>query len=195
MTSWWNEHSYGRPIYAGLAYYKLNNGHIDPRKDASWQDQNEIFEQVDDVRNLCNFGGMCFYSQGSFNRNRRLFTNELKTDYFTHPALQPLMPWLSNTTPKPPTSIDYEIKSDSVEIHWDSGIVEGDEKSYQYAVYVSKAGESFDLNSGKNLMVISRSNSIVFHVSDVKNANIFVTSLDRLHNESKSFVGTFIKVE
>ncbi len=193
ITSWWNEHNYGRPIYAGLAYYKLNNSQINPHSDPSWTYQDEIFEQVERSRKLPNLKGVVFYSQGSFNQNRRMYTSQLEDDYFNRPALQPRMPWLDSIPPLPPSNLTYTIKGDSVILNWDRPIGGQQEIAHSFILYAAPSGKPISFETGANILGITNQNQWKGSMKLLKNHIIYIRSLDRLHNESDSFMGLIIK--
>jgi hypothetical protein len=53
-----------------------------------------------------------------------------------------------------------------------------------YAVYRAKAGDSIDLNKPKYLVSLQRGMEWTEKIGEQEQVQYFITSLDRLHNES-----------
>lgn len=87
LLDWWNNHTYGRQCYIGLAMYKANTN-------KAWREHDLIPRQIDSLRSKQNIQGMIFFSSKSFNNNPNGWSDSLRLHYFKEPAAIPAMEWL-----------------------------------------------------------------------------------------------------
>ncbi len=193
VTGWWNDNTFGRHLYGGLAYYKLNNSQINPHSDPSWKYQDEIYEQIDVLRKYPNITGVSFYSQGSFNKTRQVYTDGLRNNYFMKPALMPTMSWLDNTPPKAPTNVTSKTEGDNIVLNWDPPIGDAQDLAYSYVIYGHAQGQTLNFSNAENLIAISKTPSISLSLQEYKGYVFYIRSLDRLHNESLNMVGIVVE--
>ena len=73
MTKWWNDHSFGKPLYLGQALYKSTGA------DKTFINPNEITEQISILRKFENVGGFALYSASHLARLSATALNELKS--------------------------------------------------------------------------------------------------------------------
>jgi uncharacterized lipoprotein YddW (UPF0748 family) len=85
MIDWWSKHSYGRQLYIGIGIYKAGG------KDKSWNDPDELPNQIKLLRQYPNIQGSIFYNSSAFNRNPNGWNDSLRNNYYHSPALIPPM--------------------------------------------------------------------------------------------------------
>jgi uncharacterized lipoprotein YddW (UPF0748 family) len=87
LLDWWNEHTYGKHLYIGLAIYRAGSNE-------NWKDSTQLPRQIEALREKKNVKGMIFFSSKSFNNNPNGWSDELRYNYFKDPAIIPEMEWL-----------------------------------------------------------------------------------------------------
>ena len=108
--------------------------------------------------------------------------------YHTHPALQPLMPFIDNKAPSKVKGLKDIWTPDGLILVWlePSARTEMD-KAHQYVVYRFGPGERKDLNDASHIVCITNQNYLKLPYEDGSTKYRYVvTVLDRLHNESKA---------
>lgn len=86
IAKWWNEHSYGVPVYIGQATYRIG-GNTDER----WKDPSQLLKQIRLNRSLTNIQGSAYFSSKSFNANPLGINDSLRSRYYKKPALPPVV--------------------------------------------------------------------------------------------------------
>jgi uncharacterized lipoprotein YddW (UPF0748 family) len=104
LLDWWGNHSYGRHIYIGHAFYRATE------RSAAWKNPNELPNQIRLLRDNPNVQGSIFYSSKSFNNNPNGWNDSLQDNYYRTPALIPPMEWLAARpgTKQDSMSINYQ---------------------------------------------------------------------------------------
>ncbi|ULQ55987.1 family 10 glycosylhydrolase [Flavihumibacter rivuli] len=186
VTPWWNNNSYGRLLYIGLAGYKVN----DPAQGSFWANPSQIPNQVRLNRSLPNISGQAVYNTSSLRSTTRLgFRDSLRLDLYKKPALHPAMPWIDNTAPAAAASLKViSFGTQYNLLKWKQPIEGSDEmdKVRQYAIYRSTSPE-MDINNSELLLAITNTNTTSFEDRSIEPGTTYyyqVTALDRLHNES-----------
>lgn len=87
VLDWWNENSYGRHVYIGLAMYRAGSND-------AWKDKTQLPRQIDSLRKKENVQGAIYFSSTSFNKNPNGWSDSLRNNYYRQPAAVPEMPWL-----------------------------------------------------------------------------------------------------
>jgi uncharacterized lipoprotein YddW (UPF0748 family) len=87
LLDWWAKHSYGKHLYIGIAAYKAGTR-------GSWNNPQEIPNQIKLERETENVQGAIYFSSTSFNRNPGGWIDSLQNNYYKTPALIPPMDWL-----------------------------------------------------------------------------------------------------
>lgn len=95
LLKWWNDHSYGRHIYIGHAYYRAGSN-------SAWKGTDEIPAQIRALREYHTTQGSIYYNSSSFRKNPNGWNDSLRLHYYRYPALPPAMTWIDNTTPLQP---------------------------------------------------------------------------------------------
>ena len=95
LLDWWSKHSYGRPCYIGLGYYRAGSN-------VYWRDKNQLPRQLTAIRNTPNVHGEVYFSSTSFFKNPNGWNDSLQNHYYNYPALIAPMPWIDDSKPSPP---------------------------------------------------------------------------------------------
>ena len=176
LVDWWNRHSYGRPCYVGIGYYRAGSNQF-------WKDANQLPRQLNLVRENKNLGGMVYFSSKSFDKNPLGWNDTLQQHFYNYPALIEPMPWLDAYKPSKPVSQLISNK-DSVVFQFRSGNAGDTLKGY--AVYRTVADTV--LSTDRVFQFIPESETARFIVKgspeSVKAVRYFVTAISRTNNES-----------
>lgn len=186
VVPWWNDNTYGRHMYIGLAGYKVN----DPAQGTHWANPSQIPNQVRLNRSLPNILGQAVYNTSSLRSTTKLgFRDSLRLDFYRQPALQPAMTWKDATPPGAPVELKVvKYGADSVVLDWTSTATATGEldKVRQFVIYRSE-DPNVDINSAENILLIANSDSTRFSDRTADGGTTYyyaVTAVDRLHNES-----------
>ncbi len=188
VTPWWNNNSYGRLIYIGLAGYKVN----DPAQGVNWANPSQIPNQVRMNRSLENIAGQAIYNTASLRSTTKLgFRDSLRLDFYRRPALQPSMPWIDAVAPAAATALKVIKFGESHNLlKWKKPAPVSDElnKVRQFAIYRSGTPE-IDTDDAANLLAITNQDEESYEDHSIQPGETWyylVRALDRLHNESEA---------
>ena len=122
LLDWWiSESVQGRPVWPGLALYKIG---------AEGWPSNEIVRQVQAARTRPGSRGTVAFRMGNIRDNSGGVRTDLAANAFTQPALVPASTWLDSTPPSPPTvSVS---RTNGVTLNWTPA---GTEPTFRYVVY------------------------------------------------------------
>jgi len=186
IVPWWNNNTYGRHMYIGLAGYKVN----DPAQGVNWANPSQIPNQVRFNRSLPNIHGQAVYNTSSLTSTTRLgFRDSLRLFFYQKPSLQPAMPWRDNTPPASPSTLKaVRYGNDSVVLNWNKPAPTTNEfdKVRQFVIYRSTS-PSIDLADANNIVAITNTDTTAFADTSIQEHVVYyytITALDRFHNES-----------
>jgi len=193
IALWWEANCFGRNLYISHASYRYML-----EENSSWNDKNEMYEQLRFVRQRQTIQGSVYYSYSKLIKNKGNFFNALQDDFYRTPALQPTMPWLDSVPPLPPLQLYVQEHALGNKLSWLTPKPANDgEVPFQYVVYAFPANQRPDFgNPNYILAILSASQTAYIHVfrRNYEGENpyqYFVTSLDRLHNESQPWSEQF----
>ncbi|HEY1010358.1 MAG: family 10 glycosylhydrolase [Daejeonella sp.] len=180
LVPWWNNNSFGRHIYIGMADYKVNT--------TGWLSRSEIPNQVRLNRANPNVFGQTHFRHAFLVGNLLNYRDSLKNHFYNKPALLPAMTWKDSVPPVAPSALALNRTSGSVTLSWTRPPVSGSEfdKVRRFAVYRSSSS-SIDLENSANLIGLTDTDQETYTDSTIAADSTYyytVTSLDRLHNES-----------
>jgi uncharacterized lipoprotein YddW (UPF0748 family) len=186
IVPWWNNNTFGRNMYIGMAGYKVN----DAAAGLPWTQPTMIPNEVRLNRNQPNIHGQAIYNTSSLRSATRLgFRDSLRLFFFNKPALLPLMPWRDNTPPEAPSALTATRGAgDSVFLNWTKPADAANEldKAKRFVVYRS-AQPDVDLTNANNILAITANDTSGFAYKNTDPGTVYyyaVTSIDRFHNES-----------
>lgn len=192
LLEWYSNNTFDHHIYIGLAYYKLSEP-----DDKGWEDPHQILDQIELIRNQKNIKGFSFFRSSSFNGNPLHMEDSLRKKTNSYFCLPPTMPWLDSIPPLAPINLTGERTPNSIILNWKSprGTTKED-SPYRYIIYRIRKGEMFDVNTSKNIIAFTADSSFVDKTVDNQfEYTYFISSTDRLHNESTSFSGITIGIK
>lgn len=177
ISKWWQEYSYGVPLYAGLATYKLDA----KSKIEAWRNVSEIENQIERIRSMKGYSGVCYFSAKDFKKNILGLNDMLKRSY-SHPALPPLLKGFSTNSPLPPSNPVMTKKMGQFIFNWNENSPDGMPKTYYYVIYKFAKNEMPDFSKGDSIVELTGVNT--WSTPLIEGFVYYISSLDRLFNES-----------
>lgn len=174
----WENNSYGKHIFAGIAAYKMSSG------SGNWP-VSEVLAQIDTTRAVGGKGNTFFRYKSLLLKG---LIDSLKSSRYGYYAFVPPMPWIDSIKPNPPVNLTLrKISNRGFELVWSlpEPSVDNDSVKY-YAIYKSETAP-VDINDIKNLIAVVDGTRISYtdQVSDGNKVYFYVvTAFDKLHNES-----------
>lgn len=194
ISDWWSKVVEGKNVhlYIGQALYKINDD-----TDLYFRGDSAISEFDRQLKfNTTNpniQGSIMFRYDNLVDANKVHVVDSIKNNLWKAKALVPLMPWKKGATPTAPTDGKLEEVSSGTRVIWN----DKDNDTAYYAVYRVKKGHTLNINSDESakylLGTVRKNSSSVQEYVDRSNKDIYewdyiITSLDRLHNESKELI-------
>ncbi len=189
LARWWQDNAAGTPLYAGLATYKLDRNSKIP----AWRETGEIKRQVGMIRESKGYQGVCYFNAKDFKTNM-MGINKLVSDLYKNPALVPTLRGFEKEPPAPPVDAEITITGNKVHFSWISDKEELSSVSpFYHAIYKFKKGDLPDFNRGESLIYLTGEDQVTLTCENPHNYDYYITSLDRLYNESKPVKFKIIK--
>ncbi|MHA6486328.1 glycoside hydrolase family 10 protein [Bacillus cabrialesii] len=183
LADWWSNEVNNRPVhlYIGQAAYKINNNFDPP-----WSDPEEYVRQITLNRQLELVKGSMHFSLKDLNKNPLGIKDRLITELYSKSALVPQMPWLDSAAPKKPklTKVTKDKNGNLLLIQDHPSNQKTKETTY-YAIYRAE-GESTKTLLGTVRKTNGQQTFLDETADPNKKYTYYVTSADRLHNESKA---------
>lgn len=185
VLEWWDEQKYDHHLYIGHAIYKTNT------KRDKWDDPAEIPNQISLTRQYENIKGNAFFRAANFNRKTKDLEHTIETVFYPYIALQPTMPWLDSIPPNAPENLYIKKTQKGNFLTWTPPQKAADNQTaHRYLVYRVELNLTIDFQHPKFIVSYQPDTSFLDTSSDTNtNYLYFVTSLDRLGNESVEFIG------
>ena len=181
LIHWWSRYAAQRPLYIGedvertVKYVDLNNpgSHQQAAKFA-------LHQQLPAVK-----GTVLWYAKAAVD-NVGNYATMLRRNYWSTPALQPLMPFLDDKAPKKPVKVKPVWTSDGLILFWQAPKAKKwDDEVVKYVVYRFAEKEPIDLNNPAKIVAITSKTALPLPYDNGKTRYVYVvTALDRLSNES-----------
>lgn len=186
LLDWWSKHSYGRPCYIGLGYYRAGSN-------VYWRDVNQLPRQLTAIRNTENVHGEVYFSSTSFYKNPYGWNDSLQQHYYNYPALIAPMPWIDSIKPAPPVLIINDSR-DSLVFHFEKGSAQDTLRGFAVykttGTFPTDSSGYYDLDSERVFLFIPNNEKpkLVLKVKDLqkkKNERYLVTAISKTNNESE----------
>jgi uncharacterized lipoprotein YddW (UPF0748 family) len=183
LANWWNERAFNHHVFIGHALYKLVEG-----TSPSWKSEKEMPEQILISRKMNNIEGNAFFRMKYIDINPYGFKYQLQHDLYQSKALVPVMTWIDSTAPIPPTKIvarGFFRKNKILVKYSKKQIISTDLQGYM--VYASCSKDSIDIEDPAGILRFSPDKTIKIDqlkLPSKKTFYIWITAIDRLHNES-----------
>ena len=100
LLNWWAKNSFGRQVYVGHGLYKAGTT-------PGYRDFNELPNEIINLRKQQNIQGSVYFSSSNFIANINGWSDSLRLNYYSTPAIIPPMAWIDSSKPNPPTITSY----------------------------------------------------------------------------------------
>ncbi len=183
LANWWNDQAFGRHVYIGHALYKLSEG-----TSPAWKSNREMPEQIAISRKLNHIEGGAFFRMKHIDMNPQGFKDQLETSIYKDKALVPIMNWIDSIAPVPPKKIIAKgfLRKNKISIIYSKKTpVSSDTEGY--IIYASGTKDSVNIDHSSAIVQFTK--EPVVKISDLNlpaktKSYIWITAVDRLHNES-----------
>lgn len=181
LVNWWNDYCGQRPLFIGQDIERTVQG-VDPTDPNSHQ----MMIKYNLQRALPNIQGSCQWYAAACVNNPGNYRTVLEQVYHSTPALQPLMTFIDKKAPKKPKNVQVsKYAMTGTVVTWEAPRAKKElDRARQFVVYLFKKGEKIDMEDADRIVAITSANTVTIPVVP-KGSTLVVTSLDRLHNESK----------
>lgn len=192
LLEWWDKQSSDRHVYIGHAIYLLQS-----EAKPSWAKASEFVNQVALCRSQEQVCGSAWFRCASIMNNAGGICNSLRYELYNYPALVPTMPWIDSVPPNRPIDLKIYPQTDGLYLAWEAPEPAEDlDMPAYYVVYRFKDGQTYDLDDPRNILAISKERHYFDQTVNLGTTYTYaVTSVDRLHNESKRFVYRTVSYE
>jgi len=180
LVPWWNENTFGRHMYIGLADYKMNT--------AGWLDPKQVANQIALNRAQTHIAGQIHFRHAFLAANPLNYRTDLQQNVYQRPALIPTMPWKGVVAPGAPASLASTKGENAVVLSWAAAgeTREELEKVRQFALYRSPE-RGIDVEAPQNLLGVVHGAVNAFADTRAEPGKYYyytVTALNRLSQES-----------
>lgn len=190
LVDWWNKNSYNKHLYIGQGIYRMS---ADSR-DKSWRGRKEIPDQLALNRKYKNVDGSVYFSSKSFQKNRKNINKKIRKKFYKYPALVPQMNYIDSIPPESPINFSYIEDKDKYYLFWDIKKSETEMNKARFFVIYKFSGKT-DFNNPENIYAIVKEPRIAIKKRFFgSKAQIYITAVDRLFNESKPTKPIAIKI-
>ena len=150
--------------------------------------RNQQAPKIDLARNTRGVAGNCFWYSAALADNTGNYAYELQEDFHLFPALQPAMPFIDDKAPERPRKLKAIWMKDGYFLFWTAPKAKREmDRARQYVIYCFHKGEKINLEKTENILTITNKTMFKLPYQNGKEKFVYVvTSLDRLHNESKA---------
>jgi uncharacterized lipoprotein YddW (UPF0748 family) len=189
LCKWWNDNSFGRQLYIGLAPYKIDKN----AKVQAWKSSRQLPQQLEMLRTYPNISGAIYFSSKSFNHDLLGFQDSLKNNFYRYAALTPPVQSSEMIKPAPPASLNVNGRK----VYWEAPLYSSATVlPVRYLVYLNKQDERFDLKNPLQIIRYTDKTNVELHKKGKKRKPyaIRVTTLDRIHRESEPTNPALIKL-
>ncbi len=188
LCRWWNDYCGKRPLFIGQDVERTVKG-----ADPSNPNAHQMGLKYQIQRSLPNVQGSCQWYAAAVCNNPGDYQTYLKTIFHKYPALQPKMSFIDKKSPKNAKKVKVELVAGQPAITWSAPSAKKEmAKAVQYVVYKFASGEKVNLDDASHIALITNRSSVKggkfvcpLGYEDLSGYTFVVTSLDRLHNESK----------
>ena len=183
LINWWDKYAANRPLYIGENVTgTANSTDLDNPNINQMPAKHKLHQSSHNVQ-----GTVLWYAQ-AVEDNVGNYGSVLRTAYWKHPALQPLMPFIDKKRPKKPRKVKAVWTSDGYILFW--SIPRGkqwNDMAKQYVIYRFAKGEKVNTNDPSKIVAITSDTFYKLpYDKGQKKYTYIVTALDRMSNESKA---------
>jgi len=189
LINWWTKNEYDRHLYVGHAIYKLDT------KNRHSFGKEELVKQVNISREKGKVDGNIYFRAKAFVNNHQNFQKTIGESIYKYPSLIPAMNWIDSISPLNPVKLKAKIDEGKVHLSWKAPKYNSyNDSAAYYVVYRFEENETISTKFSNKILSIQKSNQFIdTTAAEDKNYKYAVTSVDRLHNESKTFAFTKVR--
>jgi len=178
LANWWNNNTYGCPLYIGQAFYR-----IERKSDVrAWRSPKEILRQVSLNRSLENINGSMFFSAKYLRTNPAGLSRMLTKYAYELQALPPVNNRITTVLPGNPRNPLMAVTKDSVHLSWGKG-----RNTKNFVVYRFRIGREADRYDPSAIFSVSDGSTLKFRLSSKTKPSRYyyvVTSQSSTNHES-----------
>ena len=182
LVYWWNRNIAGDcHLYIGQDLCRsLDAGDVSPR-------HSQLGHKMVLTRYLDYISGVCFWSGYQLLDNYKGAGHELRSSFFSLPALIPAYEHIDNRPPSGVKKLHTRWSSDGFYLEWKTDKTRDEmQRPAYYCVYRFHEEAEVDLDDVKALVATVRENRYRLPYKDGSKKYIYViTAIDRMHNESE----------
>lgn len=183
LIDWWANHASGRPLFIGQDVMRTIKA-IDSTQPQRHQQARKMQLQ----RSYESIGGSCQWPASAVAENAGGYATALSKDYHQWLALQPEFSFIDNKAPKRVRRLDIIWTDEGPVLCWTAPQYKEEmDRPIKYVVYRFIKGEKIDLEDATKIAGFTQSTffPLIYQGGEVEYTYV-VTTLDRLHNESKA---------
>lgn len=182
LIRWWAKHAAARPLYIGQDVERTVS-----KADLQNPNQSQIPAKYSLQRSLPTVQGSCQWYAAAVVANKGHYRDMLVKEYHKYPALLPTSPFMDDEAPGKVKKVKAVWTEDGYLLFWTAPkATDKMNEAVQYVVYRFDRKEKVNLEDPSHIVAITRDTFYKLPYEDgEKKYRYVVTSLDRLHNESK----------
>lgn len=183
LIKWWDKHASNRPLFIGedvertVKYADLQN-----------PNSNQMPAKFRLHRQMHHVDGTVLWYAKAVTDNVGNYGSMLRSVYWKSPALQPLMPFIDDKSPKKPRKVKAVWTSDGYMLFWQKPkSKKWNDEVTKFVVYRFANDEKVNLADASKIIAVTASEMIKLPYDNGKTKYQYVvTALDRMSNESKA---------
>ncbi len=180
LCQWWNDNTFGRHLYIGLAPYKIER----ESSVSAWRSPQQLPAQLRMLRKYPHISGAVFFSSKQFKRNLMGLQDSLMKKFYRYPSLTPPLNWMKVIKPNPPTHVSVSGRK----VKWEAPAATSPiALPTRYIVYLYESGLIFNSGDPGQIGKYTEDNWVELPRKGKKRKahEVRVTTLDRYNNESQ----------
>jgi hypothetical protein len=183
LIRWWDKHASNRPLFIGEDVERTVK-YPDPQNPNS----NQMPAKFRLHRQMHHVDGTVLWYAKAVADNVGNYGSMLRSVYWKTPALQPLMPFIDDKSPKKPRKVKAVWTSDGYMLFWQKPkSKKWNDEVTKFVVYRFANGEKVNLADASKIIAVTADEMIKLPYDNGKTKYQYVvTALDRLSNESKA---------
>jgi uncharacterized lipoprotein YddW (UPF0748 family) len=179
LCQWWNDNTFGRHLYIGLAPYKLDK----ESSVGAWRNAKQLPAQLRMLRKYPNISGSVYFSSRQFTRNLFGFQDSLINKFYSYPSLTPPLIWMTLLKPNPPSKVSVSGRK----VTWEAPVATSPVAlPARYLVYLSERDSLPDISVPENIKKYTDETRVFFSKTGKKRKakEVRISTLNRYNHES-----------
>ena len=183
LVKWWAKNTENRPLFIGQSVMNTIQN-ADPKNPS----MNQLPRKMALERAYQTIGGSCQWPASAVVENAGKYRDALVQEYHKYPALVPVFDFMDDKAPGKVRKVKKVWTEDGYMLFWTPPKAKDEmDRAVQYVVYRFGDKEKVNIDDASHIVAVTRNNFYKLPYKDGKNKYRYVvTTLDRLHNESKS---------